>query len=108
MGEVCKMVNLEPYVLRFWEKEFNVIKPHRRDKLSNRRYTLHDIEIIEKIKCLLYEQRYTIEGAKKQLKLLKQEDSKEKVIREIKRRVKKLGKIIREMSILIVLVIQTS
>jgi len=87
MGQVCKMVNLEPSVLRFWQKEFRTLNPHRRDKLSNRRYTLHDIEIIKQIKFLLYDQKYTIKGARKQLRLSKEKARKRKIIREIKRRV---------------------
>lgn len=73
IGEVCEITNLKPSVLRFWEKEFKEIRPHKTS--SNRRlYTKENIEIIEKIKFLLYNKKLTIEGAKKALK--SKEDSK--------------------------------
>lgn len=67
ISEVCEITNLKPSVLRFWEKEFKELRPHKTP--SNRRlYTKETICTIEKIKDLLYNRKLTIEGAKKVLK----------------------------------------
>ncbi len=63
IGEVCKILDIQPHILRYWEKEFPQINPKR---ISNQRlYSQNDIELITKIKSLLYEKKLTIEGAKK-------------------------------------------
>jgi DNA-binding transcriptional MerR regulator len=67
ISEVAKITKLEPYVLRFWEKEFPVLKP-KKNRAGNRTYQLKDIELVNRIKALLYEQGYTIPGAKAKLK----------------------------------------
>ncbi|PID29576.1 MAG: transcriptional regulator [Candidatus Cloacimonadota bacterium] len=67
IGEVCKKVDLKPYVLRYWEKEFSQIKPAK-TKGGNRKYTEKDIQLIAEIKDMLHHQKYTIEGARKKLK----------------------------------------
>jgi len=69
IGEVAELAGLEPYVLRYWETEFN-LKPSK-SKKQQRLYQRKDIESILRIKKLLYEERYTIEGARKRLKELK-------------------------------------
>lgn len=66
IGEVSQIAGVEPYVLRYWESEFPVINPGR-SKSKQRLYTRKDLEIILEIKRLLYEERYTIEGAKKRM-----------------------------------------
>ncbi|CUS82365.1 MerR HTH family regulatory protein, partial [Candidatus Kryptonium thompsonii] len=66
IGEVSKLTGIEPYVLRYWEKEFEQLKPAK-NKAGNRTYTNRDIKIILTIKRLLYEQGYTIAGAKRVL-----------------------------------------
>lgn len=67
IGEVCEITDLKSSVLRFWEKEFSYLTPHKTS--TNRRlYTSDDIENIKKIKDLLYVKGMTIEGAKKYLK----------------------------------------
>ncbi len=65
IGEVSNIAGVEPYVLRFWEKEFKEIKPVRFS--SQRLYRYQDIETILEIKKLLYEEGFTVAGAKKQL-----------------------------------------
>jgi len=65
IGEVSHIVGVEPHVLRFWEKEFKEIKPLRLS--SQRLYRYQDIETILEIKRLLYEEGFTIAGAKKRL-----------------------------------------
>lgn len=67
IGEVTEITDLAAYVLRFWESEFNVISPKRTES-GQRLYRKTDIESILKIKYLLYEKKFTIEGAKKFLK----------------------------------------
>ena len=65
--EVAEITGVEPHVLRFWEKEFSTLRP-RRSRSGNRTYKERDIEIVQQIKCLLWEQKYTIQGACEQLK----------------------------------------
>ena len=67
VGEVSKIAGVPAYVLRFWETEFRSIHP-KRTPSGQRLYRKKDIERILTIKQLLYEQRYTIEGAKQYLK----------------------------------------
>ena len=62
--EVCSITGLKPHVLRYWEQEFKDIKPVKSSR-GQRLYKKKDLDIIFTIKRLLYEQRYTIEGAKK-------------------------------------------
>lgn len=64
IGEVSKIVDVEPYVLRYWETEFPFLKP-RKSKSGQRIYIKKDIETLLKIKRLLYQERYTIEGVRK-------------------------------------------
>ncbi len=66
IGEVSKLVKLPAYVLRFWESEFSKIKP-KRTSSGRRLYTRKDIELILRIKDLLYEKKYTIQGARQHL-----------------------------------------
>ncbi|GAB6887371.1 MerR family transcriptional regulator [Desulfothermus okinawensis JCM 13304] len=67
IGEVARVVGVEPYVLRFWEGEFTQIKTIR-TKGGQRLYPRETVKIILKIKRLLYDQGMTIEGARKKLK----------------------------------------
>lgn len=67
IGQVAEHVDLPQSVLRYWETVFDVLEPQK-SKGGNRRYRKKDIEIILKIKKLLYEQGFTIKGANKQLK----------------------------------------
>jgi len=66
VGEVSRIVDLPAYVLRFWEGEFKMISP-KRTASGQRLYRPKDIETILQIKNLLYDKKFTIEGAKKQL-----------------------------------------
>lgn len=67
IGEVSRVIGVQPYVLRYWESEFPQIRPHRADS-NQRTYQKKDLEIIFEIKRLLYEERLTIEGARRKLK----------------------------------------
>lgn len=63
ISEVSKMLGLEQYVLRYWETEFEQLRPQK-NRAGNRIYTEKDIEIVKLIKRLTREDRYTIEGAR--------------------------------------------
>ena len=67
ISEVSRLTGLEPYVLRYWESEFEELKPQK-NRAGNRIYSNRDIKFILRIKELLRERRYTIEGAKHILK----------------------------------------
>ncbi len=64
ISEVSKLSGLEQYILRYWETEFEQLKPGK-NRAGNRIYTNKDIKLILQIKRLLREEKYTIEGAKK-------------------------------------------
>jgi len=64
ISEVSKLTELEQYILRYWETEFEQLKPSK-NRAGNRIYTNKDIQLILKIKKLLREEKYTIDGAKK-------------------------------------------
>lgn len=66
IGETSRLVGVEPYVLRYWETEFPFLKP-KKTKTGQRLYTERDIEVIFLIKKMLYEEKYTIDGVRKKL-----------------------------------------
>ena len=66
ISEVCAMTNLEQHVLRYWESEFPQLRP-KKNRSGNRAYRAKEIKIIRYIKYLLYEEMYTIPGAKKKM-----------------------------------------
>ena len=72
IGEVCNLLDLKAHVLRYWEKEFSQVKPKKQFG-RNRRYSPDDIELLKKIKYMLYEQRYTIDGVRRKLKVDKKQ-----------------------------------
>lgn len=66
IGEVCKLADLQPYVLRYWETEFPQLSPNKSGG-GQRLYTRAEVDIILRIKELLYRDGFTIAGAKKKL-----------------------------------------
>ena len=66
IGEVAQLAGIKPYVLRFWESEFNGLGP-KKSGTGHRLYRRKDVEMVLEIKRLLYEKRFTIEGARKML-----------------------------------------
>ncbi|HUJ15903.1 MAG TPA: MerR family transcriptional regulator [Thermoanaerobaculia bacterium] len=66
IGEVCKIADVQPYVLRYWETEFPALAPNKSGG-GQRLYSQREIDIILRIKQLLYSEGFTIAGAKKQL-----------------------------------------
>ncbi len=66
IGEVCRMADVQPYVLRYWETEFPSLAPNKSGG-GQRLYTKREIDVILRIKQLLYSEGFTIAGAKKKL-----------------------------------------
>src|ERR1700693_2991097 len=66
IGDVARLANIKPYLLRFWETEFPGLGP-KKSGTGHRLYRRKDVELVLEIKRLLYEKRYTIEGARKAL-----------------------------------------
>ena len=66
IGEVSKITKLKSYVLRYWETEFKQLRPPK-NRAGNRTYRQKDIDLIQHIKDLLYNRKFTIEGARNQL-----------------------------------------
>ncbi|MGH7739744.1 MAG: MerR family transcriptional regulator [bacterium] len=72
IGEVSKLVDVKPYVLRYWETEFKLLNP-RKSVTGQRTYRKKDIQVALAIQKLLYEQKFTIAGAVKKLEEFDQE-----------------------------------
>lgn len=68
IGEVCEITDTQPYVLRYWESEFPALAPAKNSS-GQRIYRRRDIETVLRIKQLLYEEGFTIAGAKKRLEV---------------------------------------
>jgi len=66
IGEVCEITDTQPYVLRFWESEFPQLAP-KKNRSGQRVYQRKDIDTVVRIKKLLYEEEYTIAGARRKL-----------------------------------------
>ena len=66
IGEVGRILGVEPYVVRYWESEFKTVRPLR-TKTDQRLYRRKDVETLLEIKGLLYEEMFTIAGARKRL-----------------------------------------
>ena len=76
IGDVARIAGIKPYVLRFWETEFGGLGP-KKSGTGHRLYRRKDVELVLEIKRLLYEERFTIEGARKYLEArVKQAPSK--------------------------------
>jgi DNA-binding transcriptional MerR regulator len=75
IGEVAKLAGIKPYVLRFWESEFGTLGP-KKSGTGHRLYRRKDVELVLEIKRLLYEKRYTIEGARKILETKPKREAK--------------------------------
>ena len=84
IGEVCELSGLKPHVLRYWESQFDVLSPTK-NRGGNRAYRSKDIEVVLLVKHLLYDEKYTIEGANKRLLEMRREgelkDEREEVLR---------------------------
>ena len=74
ISEVSKLTGLKQHVLRYWETEFPALSP-KKNRAGNRAYRIKDIKLIFLIKHLLYNEKYTIEGAREQIKKSQEESS---------------------------------
>lgn len=70
ISEVCELVDLKPHVLRYWETQFAVLNPSK-NRSGNRVYQRKEIKLIQLVKNLLYDEKYTVEGAKQKLEQLR-------------------------------------
>lgn len=66
IGEVCDLIKVQPHVLRYWETEFPMLAPQK-NRAGQRVYRRKDVEMVLRIRDLLYEEKFTIAGAKKRL-----------------------------------------
>ena len=76
--EAAEIAGVKPYVLRYWETEFKELSPEK-DKNDQRRYRQEDIDLVLQIKDLLYKQKFTIAGARQQIRRSRRADSKYQV-----------------------------
>jgi|SRR5688500_740801 len=79
IGEVCELVGVQAHVLRYWETEFPMLSPQK-NRSGQRSYRRRDVEISFRIKQLLYDEMFTIAGAKKKLQAEMRETTKLKVV----------------------------
>ena len=79
IGEVCELVGVQAHVLRYWETEFPMLSPQK-NRSGQRSYRRRDVEISLRIKQLLYDEMFTIAGAKKKLQAEMRETTKLKVV----------------------------
>ncbi len=85
IGEVSRITGIKPHVLRYWESEFKAIKPHKGGSLQ-RLYRRKDLDLIFKIKKLLYEEGFTISGAKKKIKEFERAENNRVKLRLVEKR----------------------
>jgi len=79
IGEVCELIGVQAHVLRYWESEFTALSPQK-NKSGQRSFRRRDVEIVLRIKQLLYNEMFTIAGARKKLQQEQREGSKPKVV----------------------------
>ncbi len=82
IGEVCDLTGLKPHVLRYWETQFDVLSPNK-NRAGNRVFRPKEIELILLVKHLLYEKKYTIEGANERLAEMRAEGQLEEERQEV-------------------------
>jgi DNA-binding transcriptional MerR regulator len=86
IGEVADLLHVKSYVLRYWESEFEQLKP-KKSKHNQRMYERRDVEMLMLIKKLLYRDKFSIEGAKSALKKLRKDSQRVKEIRSLADRI---------------------
>ena len=79
IGEVCELVGVQAHVLRYWETEFSMLSPQK-NRSGQRSYRRRDVEISLRIKQLLYDEMFTIAGAKRKLQTELRETTKLKIV----------------------------
>ncbi|MBD22887.1 MAG: hypothetical protein CL572_04405 [Alphaproteobacteria bacterium] len=94
IGEVAKIVEVPIYVIRFWEKKINLISPIKK-KNGTRYYDKSQIKLIETLKYLLYQKKYSIKGANKQLsKEILYVNEKQKIIKDLKKLISEIEELL--------------
>jgi len=93
IGEVAEMFGVSNSLIRYWETEFNVLKPSK-NKKGDRRFMVKDIRTLEKIYTLVKERGFTLEGAKKELRKKPKSKSSEEVVQKLKDTKQKLESIL--------------
>lgn len=86
IGEVAELLGVKPYVLRYWESEFDFLKP-KKSRHNQRMYSRKDVETLFLLKKLLYVDRFSIEGARSAMKRLRKDHVRFKQIRSVKEHV---------------------
>lgn len=96
IGEVCQIVGVEPYVLRFWESEFPNLAPQKSES-GHRIYKRRDVEMVFRIKELLYERGFTIAGARKQLlrARARRPEDRDKVLQQVRDQLREILTLLR-------------
>jgi DNA-binding transcriptional MerR regulator len=72
IGEVCDLTGLKPHVLRYWETQFTALSPTK-NRAGNRVYRPREVELVLLVKNLLYEEKFTIEGARKRIREMRKD-----------------------------------
>lgn len=73
ISEVAEIADVKPHVLRYWETQFPMLRP-KKGRSGSRRYRRSDLEIVRRIRCLLYEKGFTLKGARRRLRLEQRSD----------------------------------
>ena len=82
IGDVCDLTGLKPHVLRYWEGQFEVLQPSK-NRAGNRVYRPKEVELILLLKHLLYEEKFTIEGARQKLRGMRREGALDEERQEV-------------------------
>lgn len=77
ISEVAELTDVKPHVLRYWETQFPMLRP-KKGRSGSRRYRRSDLELVQRIRCLLYEKGFTLKGARRRLRLEQRTDPQEK------------------------------
>ena len=99
IGEVSRLLNVQPYVIRYWESEFKTVRPIR-TRSDQRLYRRRDVEELLTIRKLLYEENFTINGARKQLQKMRSgvfaaaSDRREELLTEIEKGLRQIRDIV--------------
>ena len=80
IGEVCEITDLKPHVLRYWERQFSILRPSK-NRAGNRVYRRRQIKLVQLLRHLLYTERYTVEGARRKLSQLREDGQLAKAAR---------------------------
>ncbi len=84
ISETAELTGVPSHVLRYWEKEFPILSPQK-GRAGNRLYQEQDLEIVLQIKALLYDKKFTIAGARAQLRGRKSSENKGEVVSDLKK-----------------------